>query len=73
MPTWLKAKARFVIETALTLAPWLISMYVFYWLDSRGIWTSETPHRGKLSVALLAAGMSASFFVHSFLSERRRK
>lgn len=73
MSTWLKAKARFVIETSLTLVPWLISMYVFYWLDSRGIWTSETPHRGKLSVALLAAGMSGSFFVHSFLSERRRK
>lgn len=71
MPTWLKAKARFVIETSLTLAPWLIAMYVFYWLDSRGIWTSETPHRGKLSVALLAAGMFASFLVHSFFSRRR--
>jgi hypothetical protein len=71
MPTWLKVKARFVIETALTLAPWLISMYLFYWLDSRGIWTSETPHRGKLSVALLAAGMLASLLLHSYFSKRR--
>jgi hypothetical protein len=73
MPARLKAKARIVIESALALAPWLIAMYAFYWLNSRGIWTAETPHRGKLSVALLAAGMSGSWFVHSYLAGRRRK
>jgi len=54
------------------LAPWLASMYVFFWLDANGIWTSETPHRGKLSVVLLSAGMLGSFFLHSYLSGRRR-
>ena len=73
MSTRLKAKCRHVIEYALALAPWLISMYVFYWLNSSDTWTSETPHRGKLSVALLAAGMFGSFLVHSYFSERRRK
>lgn len=53
--------------------PWLVSMFVFYWLHSSGIWTPETPHRGKLSVVLLAAGMLASFLVHSYFAERRRK
>ena len=73
MPNRLKAKGRHAIECVLALAPWVISMYVFYWLESSGIWTSETPHRGKLSVALLAIGMLASFLLHSYLSERRRK
>jgi hypothetical protein len=73
VPTRLKAKSRHFIEYALALAPWLVSMYVFYWLDSSGTWNSQTPHRGKLSVVLLAAGMFASFLVHSYFSERRRK
>ena len=39
-------------------------MYLFYWLDASGTWTPETPHRGKLSVAiLLAAGMLSSFLL----------
>jgi hypothetical protein len=69
----MKETGRYVIEGALALAPWLASMYVFYWLESSQIWTSETPHRGKLSVALLGAGMILSFLVKSYLSKRRPK
>ena len=47
-------------------------MYTFYWLDSSGTWTSETPHRGKLSVALLGAGMVLSFLAWSALSRADR-
>jgi hypothetical protein len=61
------------MEIALALAPWVLAMYVFYRLDASGVWTADTPHRGKLSVALLAAGMFASFLVHSYFSQRRRK
>ncbi len=68
----MKAIGRSVIEGALTVAPWVASMYVFYRLDSSQVWTSETPHRGKLSVALLGGGMILSFLVRSYLSQRRR-
>lgn len=69
----MRAIGRSVIEGALTVVPWVASMYVFYWLDSTRVWTSETPHRGKLSVLLLGAGMILSFLVKSYLTQRRRK
>lgn len=69
----MRTTGRSVIEGALALAPWLASMYVFYWLESSQTWTPETPHRGKLSVALLGAGMILSFLVRSYLSKRRSR
>jgi len=69
----LKAQVQHALRTAIALAPWLISMYVFYWLDSSGTWTSETPHRGKLSVALLASGMGLSFLIQSHFTRRVQK
>ncbi|MEM9335718.1 MAG: hypothetical protein AAGA33_12790 [Pseudomonadota bacterium] len=47
--------------------PWLVSMYAFYWLDSSGTWTIDTPHRGKLSVLILGSGMLLSFALHARL------
>ena len=55
------------------MLPWVIAMYAFYWLDSSGVWTSETPHRGKLSVMILGTGMLLSFLLYSFLAKRRQK
>jgi len=69
----LKARTRYALETAIAFTPWVISMYVYYWLDSSGTWTSETPHRGKISVAILATGMLLSFLTQSFLAKRRQK
>ncbi len=73
MWTRLRAAGRLLFESALALAPWLLAIYVFYWLDSSGTWTADTPHRGKLSVALLASGMLLSFLTQSWFSKRRRK
>ena len=53
--------------------PWLISMYTLYWLQYGEIWTTETAHRGKISVAILITGMGLSFLVHSFFAKRARK
>ena len=53
------------------LMPWVLAMYGFYWLDSSGTWTTETAHRGKLSVMILASGMLASFLLYSYLTRRR--
>ncbi|MBM4219312.1 MAG: hypothetical protein FJ171_06675 [Gammaproteobacteria bacterium] len=64
---------RYLVESALALTPWVLALYVFYRLQSSGIWTADTPHRGKLSVLLLAAGMLLSFLAQSHFSKRRRK
>jgi len=68
-----KKQAHSALKTAVVFAPWLISMYVFYWLDHSETWTSETPHRGKISVALLAIGMSVSFLIWSYFAKRKQK
>lgn len=67
----LKTKMHYTLTIAIALTPWLLSMYVFYWLDSSGMWTSETPHRGKLSVVLLMVGMGLSFLTHSYFTRHK--
>ena len=69
----LKAQTRYVLRIAIAFTPWLISMYVFYWLDYSETWTSETAHRGKISVVILAVGMGLSFLVQSHFAEREQK
>lgn len=71
MRVTLKELALRTSGVAIALVPWLIAMYVFYWLDSSGTWTSETPHRGKISVVLLAGGMLLSFLLYSRLAGRQ--
>jgi hypothetical protein len=68
----LKTKTRYALEVAIAFTPWVISMYVLYWLDYSEIWTSETAHRGKIAVAILAVGMGLSFLVQSYFAKRSR-
>jgi hypothetical protein len=72
MQNSLKTQTQNAFKVAIAFVPWLISMYVFYWLDHSETWTSETPHRGKISVAILAAGMALSFLVQSHFAKRKR-
>ena len=67
-----KMRVRKWLTAVIAAAPWLIAMYAFFWLDSTGTWTADTPHRGKMSVAILASGMGLSFFVWSVLARRHR-
>ena len=67
MSTGFKRQAVVWAKTAVAAVPWLVSMYLFYWLDSSGTWTTETPHRGKISVVILGAGMVISFYLYSYL------
>ena len=69
----LKRRLWRVGSIAIALLPWLAAMFLFYWLDASGTWSSETAHRGKLSVALLATGMGLSFLIYSYLARRRSK
>jgi hypothetical protein len=72
MPDSFRRQARSALEFAMVFAPSLISMYVLYWLEYGEIWTTETAHRGKISVAILAIGMALSFFVYSRFARRER-
>ncbi len=73
MPDFLKIRARRALEVAIAFAPWLISMYVLYWLSYSDIWTSETAHRDKMAVAILAIGMALSFLVQSRIAAARKR
>ncbi len=70
MPTSLRARAQALIRIVIAMTPWLVAMYAFYWLDSSGTWTPETPHRGKLSVMMLGSGMLLSFLLYSWIAKR---
>ena len=66
-----KTLAQTVLKAVVALTPWLISMYLFYWLQYSGTWTIDTPHRGKVSVAILAAGMILSCLIQSHFYKRK--
>ena len=61
-----------MLKVAIAITPWLISMYVLYWLEYGEVWTTETAHRGKISVAILALGMGLSFLVQSHFAKREQ-
>jgi len=69
----LKIKTWKTLKVAVAFVPWLISIYLLYWFEYSEIWTSETAHRGKMSVAILATGMGLSFLVQSRLARRQQK
>ena len=69
----LKIQTRNALKIAIAFTPWLISMYILYWLEYGEIWTTGTAHRGKTAVAILAAGMGLSFLVQSSLARREQK
>ncbi len=68
-----KSLVRRALEAAITFTPWVISMFTLYWLEYGEVWTTETAHRGKISVTILATGMVLSFLVQSRISQRKTK
>ena len=73
MSNTLETRIRNAFKLAIAVAPWLVAMFLFWWLDFSGTWTSDTPHRGKLSVAILSAGMLLSFLLWSHFARREQK
>jgi hypothetical protein len=59
------------LKTAIAFLPWVASMFLLYYLEYGQIWTAETPHRGKISVAILIVGLGLSFLAHSWFFRRR--
>ena len=70
MPNSLKTRTHNALKVAIALTPWLISMYLLYWLEYVEIWTTETAYRGMASVAILVAGLGLSFYVQSRFAKR---
>jgi hypothetical protein len=68
-----QTQIRKALKVAVALTPWLISMYTLYWLERGGIWTTETAHRGKISVSILVLGMALSFLIQSRFIAREKK
>jgi hypothetical protein len=66
----LKEKTRRGLRIAIAFMPWVIALYTLYWLDHGEVWTSETAHRGKMSVAILVLGMGLSFLIQSRFAKR---
>jgi len=64
---------RHALEVAIAFTPWLMSAYVLYWLQTGDVWSIETAHRGKISVAILALGMGLSFVAHSYFAKREQR
>ena len=73
MSASLKSRPRYVFEVVVSLLPWLMSAFVLYWLEYGEIWTTDTAHRGKISVVILAIGMGLSFLVKSHFASRGQK
>ena len=73
MPNALQTRALRSFQVAIAMIPWVISMYTLYWLEHADIWTTETAHRGKISVTILLVGMGLSFLIQSRFAARRHK
>ncbi len=73
MTTIVKSKSRNAVELTIAFIPWLLSMYTIYWLEYGEVWTTATPHRDKITIAILASGMGLSFLLKSFFDKREKK
>ncbi|MEM9623068.1 MAG: hypothetical protein AAF993_15560 [Pseudomonadota bacterium] len=60
-----------LLKTLIGFVPLIAALFTLYWLESSGLWTIETPHRGKLSVLVLMIGMGLSFVAYSWLFDRK--
>ncbi len=69
----LKIKAIKAIKIIIAFTPLLLSIYILFWIESNGIWTSETAHRGKISVLTLVVGMGLSFLLQSYFMKSKKK
>ena len=61
---------RLIVWCAVSL-PWLIALYLHFWLLQNDGWSPEQPYRGLMSVLLLALGMLMSFLLHGRLNAKR--
>ena len=54
------------------MLPWLVALYLHFWLVESEAWAPEQSYRGLMSVLLIALGMLISFLLHGRLKARRK-
>jgi len=62
---------RWMIVWCAVSLPWLIALYLHFWLVQNDGWSPEQLYRGPMSVLLLALGMLMSFLLHGRLEAKR--
>ena len=66
-------KLQKLMSWCVVMLPWLISLYLHFWLIQTNAWSPEQSSRGLMSVLLLALGMLISFFLYDCLKARRNR
>lgn len=73
MLTVLEMRLRSIVKIAVAVTPWVASMYFLYWIGKNDVWTPETPHRDKITIMIVAVGMTLSFFIQSYFAKSAKK
>lgn len=73
MLNYLKNKVKYALMLAFIMAPCIFSMYLLYYLETNQVWIPETPHRDKMTIAILATGLILSFLLKTYMSKRGKK
>ncbi len=71
MASKLKNKMLFYLKASLALAPLILAMYTLYYFGKYEIWIPETPHRDKITIAVLVFGVSLSFWLYSLITSKK--
>ena len=66
MNTKIKSKTLGWLQYSLAAMPWILSMYLLYYLGKNEIWLPETAYRDLMTIAILVLGMGLSFAVQSY-------
>ena len=53
---------RRLMGWCVVMVPWLVALYLHFWLVESEAWSPEQSYRGLMSVLLLALGMLISFY-----------
>ncbi len=61
-----------LMDWCVVMLPWLLALYLHFWLAESEVWAPEQSYRGLMSVLLLALGMLISFLLHGRLKARRK-
>ena len=62
---------RRLMGWCVVMVPWLVVLYLHFWLVESEAWAPEQSYRGLMSLLLLALGMLISFLLHGRLKVRR--
>ncbi|MEM8500231.1 MAG: hypothetical protein AAF542_19605 [Pseudomonadota bacterium] len=70
MLAYLKHQALMIARAIFACIPWLLAMYLLFWIEKNDVWTAQTPFRDPMSAAVVAAGMLLSLVIYSRISAK---